>query len=90
MNSQIKKKEKPLWQRILKSVIVGLIIGAVLFVPRYAIYKDGGTQEWRAVFYTAVKWQNSIPSNNPHQQGTTKVYFFPFSLYNLMDMADMI
>lgn len=81
--------EKPLWKRIVKTIVITLIVLAVLFVPRYDVYKDGGTREWRAVAYTIVKWQNSLPNNNPYQQGTTKIYFFPYSLYSLDDMADM-
>ncbi len=77
-------------KRINKTTVVLLIIIAVylLFVPyRYSKYADGNTEEWRAVTYTVVKWQNTYPEKNPYN--FTKVYLFPFSTFKLNDLRQV-
>ncbi len=82
-----KKKKISVKKRIIISVVT-LIICAVLFAPyRYDIYKDGGTQEWRALTYVIVKWQNHFyAQGNPTG---TNVYFFPYSFYSIDDLRKM-
>lgn len=90
------KNKKTTFKRLIIISIVTLIIGAVFLVPRHNTFKDGGTQEWRALGYVVVHWHSIYYEGNPGQEdfavknkNDVRVYLFPFSLWKLNDLYKM-
>ena len=63
-----KPKKKTSAKRLIIISIVTLIIGTLLFVPYHGVYKDGGTQEWRALGYVVVKWHRIYMEGTPEKE----------------------
>ena len=80
-----KPKKKTSVKRLIIISIVTLIIGTILFVPHHEVYKDGGTNEWRALSYVVVKWHFIYMEGTPEKpvyknRNDLRVYIFPLSL----------
>ena len=89
-----KPKKKTSVKRLIIISIVTLIIGTILFVPHHEVYKDGGTNEWRALSYVVVKWHfiymEGTPENPIYKhRNDVRVYIFPFSLLDIDGLRKM-
>ena len=68
---------------------------AVLFVPEYRDYKDGGTKEYSAVIYKVVKWRHLysyVDENGEVCYGKyikEVVYWFPDSRKRLGELWEI-
>lgn len=76
-------------------VLAVVFVLAVLFVPTYGMYKDGGTKEYTAVIYKVVKWRHFysyVDENGEVGYGTyikEVVYWFPDSRKSLDELWEI-
>lgn len=67
-------------KRKLLIILVSALVLAVLFVPwRSAVYRDGGTRDYRALTYTVVVWNRMTPDAPEGIYHATSVFWYPDS-----------
>jgi len=85
-----------------KTIIISIVallavvfVLAVLFVPTYGMYRDGGTREYTAVIYKVVKWRHLysyVDENGEVGYGTyikEVVYWLPDSRKSLDELWEI-
>ena len=64
---------------IINSIIIGVLL--LLFVPIKIQYRDGGTQEYRAVAYKYIKWNTIRNDGTPLKENDLN--WFPHNFHSL-------